>query len=120
VYRLCDIYLYASNFPESDCVSLSKALMANCRCCFTTNGALAEKAEYSSYSVSLQSPTATILATEFEIDDETYASLEMTLVQCIHDHLRYGKHTERNIDLNRFDSMCVSTEWLTQINKCGH
>lgn len=43
LYNKADVFIYASRFPEIDCISLTKALSFGCVPVVTPNGAIAEK-----------------------------------------------------------------------------
>ena len=84
-YRRATFFVYPTLFPEIDCVSLSKAIDANCICVHTSAGAMKEKSEkYGTVCVPVRNTSFN--DTSFALNDEEYIEFRNVLKHTINNN----------------------------------
>ena len=122
LYRTHDVFLYPAQFPEIDCVSLTKALASGCFPIYTDVGALKEKSKFGGICIPHPScrqfhdvenvPSRRL---DYTLDEEVYASFERVVVDWIssydRDELSKLRVEMRDRVLKTYGMQTVVSEW---------
>ncbi|AOM63352.1 putative glycosyltransferase [Heterosigma akashiwo virus 01] len=119
MYLKCDVFLYPAQFPEIDCISLTKAMAAGCFPIFTDVGALREKCSFGGFCIEhLQSkkiheverfPTKRL---DYTLDKDIYKKFVEKVFEYL--DMDYDEEQRKNMQrrvLEKYGMKNITLEW---------